>query len=52
MALCYFQWVLEVDYRELLIKTTDVDIFINKRKVWKFVFKKDSTILTSLKLFR
>ena len=51
MALCYFQWVLEVDYREKLIKTTDVDIFFNKYKVRKFVFEKDSTILTSFKLF-
>jgi len=36
----------------MLIKNTDVDIFINKYKVRKFVFEKDSTILTSLKLFR
>jgi len=33
MALCDFQWVLEEDNREMLIKTTDVDIFINKYKV-------------------
>jgi len=52
MTLCYFQWVLEVEYREMLLKTTDVDMFINKHKVRKNVFEKDPTILTSLKLFR
>jgi len=36
----------------MLIKTTDVDTFINKYKVRKFVFEKDSTIFKSLKLFR
>jgi len=35
----------------MLIKTTDVDLFINKYKIRKFVFEKYSTIFTSLNYF-